>query len=158
METASAMNELMDYKAREARESKNLELSRKLIKILDTSDYEAMKKLFAPDWKLYWASSKEPITLQDFIPVHKMFYSAFPDYTHKIEDIFACGDHVVARILLTGTHQNEFQGIPPTQKKIAYVSIQIYEFQREKLTTAYVVEDEMTMMQQLGMEMKMKEE
>lgn len=158
METTSNANELMNYKAKEARETKNIELARKLIKILDTSDYEAMKMIFAEDFKFYWGSSDEPISFQDFIPVHKMFYSAFPDYTHTIEDIFTSGNYVVARIFLTATHKNEFQGIPPTHNKIAYKSIMILEIREDKVKNAYVVEDEMTMMQQLGMELKMKEE
>ena len=157
METASISDELMNYRAREVRETKNIQLARKLIKILDTSDYEAMKMIFVENFKLYWGSKDEPISLQDFIPVHKMFYSAFPDYTHTIEDIFASGNYTVARILLTATHKNEFQGIPPTHNKIAYKSIQILEIHEDKVKNAYIVEDEMTMMQQLGMELKMRE-
>jgi predicted ester cyclase len=156
METASTPEEIMDYKAREAREAKNIELARKLIKILDTSDYDAMKMIFAEDFNLYWGSSNEPISLKDFIPLHKMFYSAFPDYTHTIEDIFVSENVIVLRILLTATHKNEFQGIHPTHNKIAYKSIQILEIHEGRVKSAYVIEDEMTMMEQLGMELKMK--
>jgi len=157
METELINDRLKSYQLKEITELKNIELAKRFIEFLDSSDYDSMKKIFSNDFKLYWGSTNEPLSLEDFIPLHKMFYTAFPDYKHSIEGIFASGNYVVARILLTATHKNDFQGIAPTNKKIAYKSIQIYEIQKDKLKTAHAVEDEMTMMQQLGMELKMKD-
>jgi predicted ester cyclase len=44
--------------------------------------------------------------------------SAFPDQECTIEDIIAEGDNVMARLIIRGTHQGEFMGIPATGKKI----------------------------------------
>jgi predicted ester cyclase len=158
METASTPKEIKNNKARETSEGKNIGLAMKLVRALDSSDYESLKLILSKDFNLYWGSSNEPISFEDFIPVHKMFYSAFPDYTHTVEDVFATENYVVLRILLTATHKNEFQGISPTNNKISYKSIQILEIHKDRIKNAYVVEDEMTMMQQLGMELKMKVE
>jgi predicted ester cyclase len=57
---------------------------------------------------------------------HKQFIvglsRAFPDLHFKIEDIVAEGDKVVYRLTVSGTHKGEFQGIPPTGKKVSFSS------------------------------------
>ncbi len=87
-----------------------------------------------------------------------LFYGAFPDYAHTIDDIFAKGDKVVARMTFTGTHKNEFQGIPPTGNTIEYTGIQIWKIMNGKIAEAWDQEDTLTMMMQLGMELKPREE
>jgi len=155
METEQLKGELNKYQLKAAQEAKNMDFTKELLKFLDTSDYDALRMICAEDWKLYLGSSEEPMSLQDFIPLHKMFYTAFPDYSHTIENIFASRDYVVVKVLLTATHKNEFQGIAPTNKKIAYRGIQIYEFKGDRLNTVHAVDDDLTMMTQLGMELKM---
>ena len=46
-----------------------------------------------------------------------MFRSAFPDLELTPEDVIADGDTVVRRDRITGTHDGEFMGIPPTGKQ-----------------------------------------
>ncbi len=40
--------------------------------------------------------------------------TAFPDQWWQIEDLIVEGDKIVARTTMTGTHQSDFSGIPPT--------------------------------------------
>ncbi|MDQ4101228.1 MAG: ester cyclase [Thermoproteota archaeon] len=47
---------------------------------------------------------------------------AFPDLHFKIEDILAEDDKVAYRLTVNGTHKGEFQGIPPTNKKVSFSS------------------------------------
>jgi SnoaL-like polyketide cyclase len=53
------------------------------------------------------------------------FTEAFPDLRLTVEDIFSEGDMVAARLTFQGTHRGEFQGIPPTNKQVAFSSIEI---------------------------------
>ena len=48
------------------------------------------------------------------IEMMQMFYAAFPDYTHVIDEMVAEGDRVAVRLTFHATHQAEFQGIPST--------------------------------------------
>ena len=44
----------------------------------------------------------------------RMVTAAFPDNRHKVEELITEGDRVVAHVTLTGTHEGELMGIPPT--------------------------------------------
>jgi predicted ester cyclase len=51
------------------------------------------------------------------------FVEAFPDLRLTVEDIFSDGDTVAARVAFRDTHRGEFQGIPPTDKEVAFSSM-----------------------------------
>ena len=146
-----AKNELNAFKQKEAIENNNIELARKSLKFLDTSDLDSVRLISTEDFKIYLNTKEKPMYIDDFKPMHKMFYSAFPDYSHKIINIFASGDYVIAQVLLSGTQKNEFLGIAPTNNKIEYKGIQILKFEEGKLAEVHVVDDDLTMMTQLGL-------
>jgi predicted ester cyclase len=79
-----------------------------------------------------------------------MFISAFPDLHIQVDDIIAEGDLVVMRGTSTGTHQGDFMGIAATGNKISYGEIHIVRIAGGKMVEHWGVEDQMTMMQQLG--------
>jgi predicted ester cyclase len=58
----------------------------------------------------------------------KVYYAAFPDMHADIEDMTAGGRMVSARIRYTGTNKGEFQGIPPTGKKVSFDGFLIQDF------------------------------
>lgn len=76
--------------------------------------------------------------------------SAFPDFKAKIEDIIAEGDRVVVRMNWTGTHKDEFMGIPATGKSISIEVIDIVRIEGGKFVEHWGIMDNMAMMQQLG--------
>lgn len=80
----------------------------------------------------------------------KMVRDAFPDISVTVEDIIAEGDKVVSRVRISGTHQGEFMGIPPTGRKIDVQTIDIVAFEDGKAKEHWGVTDRMAMMQQLG--------
>jgi len=66
-------------------------------------------------------------------------------------------DRAVFYVTLTGTHEGEFMGIPPTGRKIKYTGLVWVRFSEGKIVEAYGVADMLSLMQQLGMELKPKE-
>ena len=79
-----------------------------------------------------------------------MFRSAFPDLQVTVEDMIAEGDKVVARVTTRGTHKGEFMGIPPTGKPVTVPEIHIVRIAGGKMVEPWGIEDNMAMMQQLG--------
>lgn len=79
-----------------------------------------------------------------------MFLNAFPDIHIEVEDLIAEGDAVVMRATTTGTHQGDFMGIPATGKKVSYGEIHIVKIAGGKFVEHWGVEDQMGLMQQLG--------
>jgi steroid delta-isomerase-like uncharacterized protein len=85
---------------------------------------------------------------------HKMLISAFragfPDMRVTIEEQVAEGDRVTNRLTLTGTHTGDFQGMPPTGKRVTVSGINIMRFENGQIVELRGVLDLMGMMQQLG--------
>ena len=79
-----------------------------------------------------------------------MFAAAFPDQQLIIEDVVAEGDRVVARTTFNGTHQGEMQGIHATGKPVSVPGITIFRLANGKIAEGWLVNDNLSMMQQLG--------
>jgi len=88
----------------------------------------------------------------------KMIYEAFPKWQHKMEEIIAVGDKVITRAIDYTTHEGEFQGIPATGNKVEFGVIVIYSIDKGKIVEMREEGDMLGFFQQLGMELKPKEE
>jgi predicted ester cyclase len=83
--------------------------------------------------------------------VFARLYRAFPDLHITVEDVIAEGDKVVERDTITGTHQGEYMGLPPTGKSVAYSEIFIMRFVNGRIAEIWGVVDVFSLMKQLGM-------
>ena len=81
---------------------------------------------------------------------HGIMLTGFPDYQTTIDDLFAEGDKVVARITMTGTHQGDFMGIPSTGKHVSFTGIYIARIANGKIVEHWGEEDGVSLLQQLG--------
>ncbi len=136
-------------------EGKNVELVRRFYHNLDSGKLDELESLFAPKAKMFYESG-DPVTLAEMMPLIKMFYSSFPDYKHGVEDVFAVGDRVVARLSYSGTFKDGFMGFEPNGLSFKYVGVHVFQFVDGKVSTFWGVEDELGMMTQLGFELKPK--
>jgi predicted ester cyclase len=59
-------------------------------------------------------------------------------------------DLVVVFLNFTGTHKGEFQGMPPTNKKINIRSADLYRIENEKIAEHWDVVDQLNLLQQTG--------
>jgi predicted ester cyclase len=144
-----AMAELEAMKAQAAIEEQNKALITRLFEELDKGNAEIINELFASDAVSYSPSgSTTPSSPKELVEMTKMFYDAFPDLAHSIEELIASGDKVIARIIATGTHD----GNTIELSFIVIVHIENGKFveQRQEI-------DMLGFMQQLGMELKPKE-
>ena len=78
------------------------------------------------------------------------FSTAFPDGYTTIEDMVAEEDKVAARITFNGTHKAEMQGIPATGKTVNMPGITIFRLDNGKIAEGWLVNDNLSLMQQLG--------
>lgn len=77
-------------------------------------------------------------------------HRVFPDLHVTVEDVIAEGDKVVARNTVTGTHQGQYLGLPPTGKRVAYSEIFIFRFSDGRVAEISGVVDVFSQMRQLG--------
>lgn len=79
-----------------------------------------------------------------------VFRAAFPDFHITLEDLIAEEDKVVARFTAHGTHQGDFQGIPPTGKSFTAPGMTYYRIVNGKIAEDHPIFDQLGMLQQLG--------
>ena len=79
------------------------------------------------------------------------FLTAFSDLKIVYEDQVAEGDKVSGRLTLTGTHDGDMFGIPPTGKPVSVSGMDVLRFADGKIAEHWAVLDQLSMMQQLGL-------
>ncbi len=78
------------------------------------------------------------------------FRSAVPDLHCTIEDLLVSRDKITARLLFTGTHKGEFMGHPATGKPVKFFAIDIMRIRGGKIVEDWHLEDNLTLLEQLG--------
>jgi steroid delta-isomerase-like uncharacterized protein len=74
---------------------------------------------------------------EDFKQFMAAFIAAFPDQQHTVEELIAEGDKVMPRLVIRGTHQGAFNGIPPTDKSVMITAINILRIEHGKIVEHY---------------------
>lgn len=106
-------------------------------------------ELCAPNYTAH-IGGNPPMNLEGHKQFARIFYAAFPDLGHTIDDTITEGDKVVVRFTARGTHTGNFMGIPATGKSITVGAIVILRIVNGKVAELRAQFDQMGMMQQLG--------
>ena len=110
----------------------------------------AFDELLDPAFILHDAPSGLPPGIEGCKVIDVTFRTAFPDYKHTIHDLIAEGDKVVARWTFHGTNEGDFQGLPPTGKKVTIPGISVFRLVDGKIMDDWTISDTFGLMQQLG--------
>src|SRR5947209_8749754 len=76
--------------------------------------------------------------------------NAFPDFNIEPEHMVATDDDVAIAYTLTGTHQGDFLGVAPTDRRISVRGVQIARFSDGQIVERWGSSDEMGILKQLG--------
>lgn len=121
---------------------------------MNTGDAELISKAIdefvEPDVLIRTPLPVEATGAQALKQVWAVLLRAFPDLHVAVEDLIAEGDKVVCRNTVTGTHQGEYMGRPPTGKSITYNEIFIIRFVNGRVAETWGVVDVLSQMRQLG--------
>src|SRR6266487_4438820 len=97
----------------------NKALTRRLFEEgINQNNLSVLDELLAPDFVIYDAPPGMQHGPEGLRQLVATFRTAFPDLHVTLEEEFAVDDVVIHRGYTTGTHQGEFQGIPPTGKQV----------------------------------------
>jgi predicted ester cyclase len=126
-----------------------------LVDAVNSGDAEFISKtideVVEPDLLIRRRLPVEATGAQALKQVWVMLLRTFPDIHVTVEDLIAEGDKVVARNSVTGTHQDEYMGRPPTGKPVTYDEIFILRFTNGRIAEMWGVVDVLSVMNQLGM-------
>jgi steroid delta-isomerase-like uncharacterized protein len=135
-------------------ESSNRATYRRLHDATNSGDLELIEQtvdeVFHPDAVFHTPVPTDATAPQAVKRAWAMLLRAFPDIHVTVEDVITDGDKVVLRNTVTGTHQGEYRGMPPTGKSITYSEIFIIRFREGRIAEGWGVVDVFSQLQQLG--------
>jgi len=111
----------------------NKKIVRRYQEIYNSNDLEALGEVISEDLVTPKIMSGIPTGIEGAKAAHRIMLTGFPDYQTIIDDIFAEGDKVVARITMSGTNTGSFMGIPATGKHVSFTGISIARLVNGKL-------------------------
>lgn len=76
--------------------------------------------------------------------------SAFPDLVFSIQEQIAQDDKVASRFEWTGTHRQEFMGVPATGRQVRVWGIVIDRLEEGRIKDTRIIMDTLGLMMQLG--------
>jgi len=153
-----AMAELEEFKAQAEVEEQNMALVRSVYDGLNKQNEAVYEEFYAPEYGWYFpANNPKALTREEEAGFVNLLWTAFPDIRWEIAEMIASGDTVMVRFTVMGTHEGEYQGLPPTGNKWETGGVWTARIKDGKLVEVREEADVLGWMQQLGMELKQKE-
>src|ERR1044071_2874333 len=113
---------------------------------------ELLDELIAPGYVNHSSSMPDmPPGPEGLKPIVIAMRKAFPDLHYEINDLVVTTDRVVARVIMQGTHQGDFFGLPATNKQVSVSQINIEYINNGKISEHWRLTDELSLMKQLGL-------
>lgn len=117
---------------------------------INTGNSAVMAEFLKPDCRMYCNGACEAEGLAGYAEMLAHFRTAFPDLEHKCDEIMSDDDRVAERFTTTGTHRGEFQGVPPTDKRVEFTGTSIFTLRDGKILEERTSVDLLALMSQLG--------
>ena len=138
-----------------AQATSNIATFRRFHDAINSGDAELIAKtideVVEPDVLFHAPVPVDATGAQALKHVWAVLLRAYPDVHVAMEDLIAEGDKVIARNTVTGTHQGQYMGLPPTGKSVTYTEIFILRFAAGRIAEIWGVVDVLSQMKQLGL-------
>ena len=131
-------------------ESDNIALYRRLIEEgVGVGRLDLLDELLAANIELPTVSPMAEPTVAGLKQLNEGLRAGMPDARAEVEEIFASGDWVGARLRWTGTHTGDFLGLAPTGKTFSISEIEIVKCENGRIVDLRTVFDIAGLMAQL---------
>ena len=118
--------------------------------VMNEGDLDRISELCTEDMVDYEAPPGTPEGIEGVKMFIGMFRTGFPDIHVELVSAVEEGDMVAARCRVTGTHEGEFMGVPPSHNKIDIEWIDMIRLEGDKCAEHWGVSDNLGLMQQIG--------
>ena len=112
---------------------------------------DALDEVVSPDFIENEPGSGEGRGLEGLKDRVRELRTAFPDLQATIEDSFAGGDKICARVTFRGTNTGEFLGEPPTEKTMVWEAIDICRFADGRMAEHWGQTDRLGLLEHVGL-------
>jgi len=112
------------------------EVVRRIAGAWNTGDPSFVRRYYDQSFR-FRSSTGETTDRDGFREVVEGVFEAFADLLVETDYLVAEGDRVVAKVTVSGVHDGEFRGIPPTGERVSFDSVFLY-----RIEDGVVVEEE----------------
>src|SRR5436190_8361376 len=137
----------------EASVERNKAVSRRWIDVFNERDDKGEADVRGPGYVAHAPASLEPESLDSEAWTRFLagFVEGFPDLRMTVEEAVGEGDLVAQRVHFEGTHTGEFQGLPPTQRKVSFSGLELNRFVQGRVAEHWFQLDALMLLRQLGL-------
>ncbi len=128
----------------------NLAAQERLAKAIDAGDLDAVVELFHPDVVDHDPAPGQPPGPEGFRAFFAALRSAFPDLAIEGDHVVAADETVAVAYTISGTHQGDFLGLPPTGRTMRARGVQVARFDEATIVERWGSTDEFGILRQLG--------
>jgi steroid delta-isomerase-like uncharacterized protein len=131
----------------------NRRVAREWIETFNARNRAAEDELLASDYIAHAPASLqgEPLDHKAWGEFLAMFVRGFPDLYLEIEAVAADEQMVAQRVLFTGTHSGDFNGLPPTNRKVRFTGLELNRMLDGRVAEHWFELDQVALLRQLGL-------
>jgi steroid delta-isomerase-like uncharacterized protein len=129
----------------------NLRRMRAFFALANNHEVDGVAGLVHPDYRAESDTLPGPIEGREmYRSLLAGFWTAFPDASYEVEQMFAIEDHVITLFRLSGSHLGDFMGIPGSGKKFSVRVCHVEQWENGRIAAARYYWDSATLLRQLG--------
>ena len=110
-------------------------------------NFDALDEILAPAYVLHPEEVRGREGLQAMVEGYR---SALSGLRVTIDQQFSEGDYVATRFTISGTHDGDLMGAPPTGKQVAFTGITISRCEDGRLVEEWEITDAVGLLRQVG--------
>lgn len=131
-------------------EAENIAIYRRLIEEgVGVGKLEVVDELLSPDIAVPTVAPNFEPTAAGLKQMNEAFRAGFPDLRASIDEVFAVGDWVAARLTWSGTNIGTLFGQPPTGRTVRATELEIVRLENGRIVELRQVADVGSLMAQL---------
>jgi predicted ester cyclase len=110
-------------------------------------NFDALDQFVSPDYVLHPEEVRGIDGLTELVAGYRR---ALADLRVTIEHQFAEGDYVATRSTITGRHEGELMGVPPTGREVSFGNLTISRCRAGKIEEEWELADVVSLLRQVG--------
>ena len=110
-------------------------------------NFDALGAIVSPDYVLHPEEARGPEGLAEMVAGYR---SALSGLTVTIDQQLTEGDYVATRFTISGTHEGDLMGAPPTGRSVAFSGITISRCRDGRIEEEWELTDTLSLLKQVG--------
>ena len=110
-------------------------------------NYDALDHIVTQDYVCHPEEARGPEGLKEMV---QGYHDAIGDLRVNIDQQFSAGDYVATRITITGRHEGDLMGTPPTGNEVSFTGVTISRCEGGRIVEEWELVDMMGLLGQVG--------